>query len=154
MGKDDVDQTWQLPSDGADVESQIGPWPRRLLHVESMRSYAWNPGNVYRGIKEPRYNAISYTWGRWKLNHGERPDVAGLQVHGTPWSIPRVHPEHFSAEELHQVIRRTTAAWEEAAGAADEAAEEEPFELEPDPPLLMQAKLIFETPSALLNQPC
>ena len=113
MGKDDVDQTWQLPSDGADVESQIGPWPRRLLHVESMRSYAWNPGNVYRGIKEPRYNAISYTWGRWALKHGQRPHVAGLQVHGTPWSIPRVHPEHFSAEELHEVIKRTTAAWEE-----------------------------------------
>lgn len=32
------------------------------------------------------------------------PEVAALEVHGTPWAIPRVHPDHFSASEFHAVI--------------------------------------------------
>lgn len=96
------------PSD-ADFEELLGSWPRRLLHVGTMRSHAWQPGNVYGGVKEPRYNAISYTWGRWALKENERPEVAALEVHGTPWKIPRVDPEHFRANDFRGAVQQS--AW-------------------------------------------
>ena len=68
---------------------ELGEWPRRLLHVSSMTSYEWQPGNVYRGCKELKYLAISYTWGRWKLRDGQKPKVkTALQIDGVPWQNP------------------------------------------------------------------
>ncbi|RYP45314.1 hypothetical protein DL768_008328 [Monosporascus sp. mg162] len=89
-----------------DDEARLGRWPRRLLHVASMRSYPWNPGNIYNGVKEPDYTAISYTWGRWALHDDEQPGVAALNVHGTPWAIPRVNPQHFEASTFQSVLEK------------------------------------------------
>jgi hypothetical protein len=58
---------------------------------------------------EPKYNAISYTWGRWQLKDGEKPHVKALDVKGTPWEIPRIDPgKHFSVEQFRQVVLRAT----------------------------------------------
>lgn len=46
-------------------EDALGDWPRRLLHVPTMTSFEWAPGNYYGSTQEPSYNATSYTWGRW-----------------------------------------------------------------------------------------
>ena len=89
---------------GSDMEELLGSWPRRLLHVESMHSYPWQPGNIYGGVKEPTYNAISYTWGRWALRENDRPEVTALPVHGTPWNIPRVDPQHFCVSDFHNAV--------------------------------------------------
>lgn len=36
-------------------------WPRRLLYVTNMCSYARGDGNMYGTVKEPSYGALSYT---------------------------------------------------------------------------------------------
>lgn len=81
-------------------------WPRRLLHVPSMISYKWAPGNNYGGRQNPLYIAVSYTWGRFQLRSpNEKPHVGALPIRGVPWSIPRVDPDiHFSVHEFQHVI--------------------------------------------------
>ena len=83
-------------------------WPRRLLHVPSMTSYAWQPGNTYGGRREPEYVAISYTWGRFMLKDGELPHVKPLKIKGVDWPIPRINPDtHFSVDEFQRAIWET-----------------------------------------------
>jgi hypothetical protein len=47
-------------------ELELMEWPRRLLYVLEMRSYERDGDNTYGGVREPAYNIISYTWGRWE----------------------------------------------------------------------------------------
>jgi hypothetical protein len=87
-------------------------WPRRLLHVSSMTSHHWQPGNTYGGYSNPEYNALSYTWGRWRLKPGQRPDVTSLHVQGIidKWSIPRIDPAHFSVDDFKGAIHTAANA--------------------------------------------
>ncbi|KUI67588.1 hypothetical protein VM1G_11510 [Cytospora mali] len=73
-----------------------------------MTSYEWQCGNRYGDFVEPPYNAITYTWGRWRLRDQEDPDVEAIKVHGIPWEIPRVKPTCFSTSQFLDVIQRTT----------------------------------------------
>ena len=82
-------------------------WPRRLLHIDTLTSYEWQPGNIYGGYQNPKYNALSYTWGRWQLHEDEIPGIAAIRIKGTSWSIPRIDPLHFSAERFADVITDT-----------------------------------------------
>lgn len=83
----------------------LGDWPQRLLHVPSLTSYEWTPGNVYNGVKAPIYNAISYTWGRFRLNDGQLPEIGpALDIRGTPWEIPRINPSHFTSAQMAAVV--------------------------------------------------
>lgn len=88
----------------------IGSWPRRLLHVQSMSSYQWSPGAWYGQFRAPKYNAISYTWGRYRLDNPSDPPlkypqgVKGLTIKGVEWDIPPIHPDHFTEEEFKTVI--------------------------------------------------
>ena len=79
-------------------------WPRRLLHIETLRSYERQPGNLYGGHVCPKYNALSYTWGRWQLEENEMPDVKAIGIKQTSWTIPRIDPSHFTAEKFAAVI--------------------------------------------------
>lgn len=84
-------------------------WPRRLLHVESLTSYTWQPGNKYHGYANPTYNAITYTWGRFQLNAGE-PEYTTtepLPIKGTTWPqyLPKIRPSHFTVDELLHIIK-------------------------------------------------
>lgn len=88
----------------------LGEWPQRLLHVPTWTSYEWTPGNIYNGVPNPRYRAISYTWGRWRLHPGQKPRVGpALPIEGVPWDIPRIDPKHFTATEIMTVARRICA---------------------------------------------
>lgn len=87
-------------------ERHLGSWPRRLLHVQSMRSCRWEPGNIYGGVREPRYNALSYTWGRWAIEPEEASSVTGLELEGVTWTIPRVNPQHFTVDSFADVIKQ------------------------------------------------
>ncbi|KAI1643985.1 uncharacterized protein F4817DRAFT_348119 [Daldinia loculata] len=89
-------------------ENALKTWPRRLLHVPTMTSYEWQPGNVYGPATAPQYNAITYTWGRWRLDDHEQPKVPPICIHGVPWKIPRVDPSHFTAAHLEMIIQRVT----------------------------------------------
>jgi Heterokaryon incompatibility protein (HET) len=82
-------------------------WPRRLLHLPTWTSHPWRPGNVYGGQAEPKYVALSYTWGRWQLADGIKPEVGGLPIRGVPWTIPRVDPDlHFTIEQFTSVLHK------------------------------------------------
>lgn len=88
----------------------IGDWPRRLLHVPSMMSLEWKPGNRYGAHVAPRYNAISYTWGRYDLDiPGAKKmkkyrNTKAIQIKGVNWPIPRICPEHFSVDQFQRLI--------------------------------------------------
>lgn len=75
-----------------------------------MTSYVWKDGNVYGERVEPRYNAISYTWGRWQLRGDELPHVRSLEVKGVTWSIPRIDPEHFSVPDFKYALQVATGS--------------------------------------------
>lgn len=94
-----------------ELEAQMGRWPRRLLHVPTMHSYPWQPGHKYGHHVEPRYNAISYTWGRFELEKGQIPRISGLDIGGVEWDIPRITPEHFSRNQLREVLDKATGVY-------------------------------------------
>lgn len=96
-----------MPEHDADHElfDEGSRWPRRLLNVEDMISYRWQPGNTYGGITEPKYAIISYTWGRWRLEKGEQPRIEALPIKGVPWEVPRVDPKHFTVAQFRHVLR-------------------------------------------------
>lgn len=75
-------------------------WPRRLLHVPSMTSHERDESNSYGGILEPKYNILTYTWGRWQVSEGSSLDVCG-----TSWRIPAVDPTHFTVTDLEKVLQ-------------------------------------------------
>ena len=116
-----------------DPSDAIGKWPRRLLHVPSMTSLEWQPGDKYGEHVQPRYNAISYTWGRFSLRVRDNKkgvekekekkqesqkkketkkmkkirNVIAIEIKGIDWTVPRINPEHFSADHLWRLIQQT-----------------------------------------------
>ncbi|KAL9041442.1 MAG: hypothetical protein Q9180_001279 [Flavoplaca navasiana] len=94
---------------------EIGNWPQRLLHVPSMTSYEWAPGNIYGNHIAPDYNAISYTWGRYDLLYMANAEqkvlrkTEPIKIAGIPWAddVPRIHPRHFSVDDFRNVILQT-----------------------------------------------
>lgn len=109
-----------VPSSAGPDGANIGDWPRRLLHVPSMTSYLWQPGNIYGGITSPTYNIITYTWGRWMLRHPEdKPHVKAIDIKGIEWDVPRIDPEHFLTEEFLAVIQRSTGPTPPYAGRSE-----------------------------------
>ncbi|KIW65018.1 hypothetical protein PV04_07308 [Phialophora macrospora] len=76
-------------------------WPRRLLHVATMTSFVRDDGNAYGRHKEPKYNILSYTWGRFT-----NPTGRAIQIKGVEWPIPAIEESHFSVEEFEAVIRQ------------------------------------------------
>lgn len=104
-------------------EAALDGWPRRLLHVPTMTSYEWQPGNIYGAATAPRFAAITYTWGRWRLEAGDRPDVQAITVNGVPWEIPRVNPDHFGSYDLHNALVKSQARVHPPLIDADEMGE-------------------------------
>ncbi|KAI0456527.1 hypothetical protein F5B21DRAFT_154806 [Xylaria acuta] len=83
-----------------DVEPQ---WPMRLLHIPSMTSVERRDGNIYgpHDEKEPGYNILTYTWGRWPAPGGPH-----IPVSGTTWAIPAVDEAKFTVASFEEVIRK------------------------------------------------
>lgn len=90
-------------------------WPMRLLYVEPkplnrMWVHRWSPDNWYgtshdrKLVQNPRYVAISYTWGRWRLKTAEKPEVRPLTILDGAWEVPRVRPECFETKSLKMMI--------------------------------------------------
>lgn len=94
------------------------PWPRRLLHIQTLTSYEWQTGNTYNGHRNPKYNALSYTWGRWELDDDEMKDIKGIPVGGISWTIPRIDPSHFTAERFAAVIVDTASSYPSESDAS------------------------------------
>ena len=88
-------------------EKDLDRWPRRLLHVPSMTSHEWQPGNRYGSFTEPSYNVVSYTWGRYELERSSMPGVKAVPIHGLTWDVPRIDPAHFSHHDFERLIHRS-----------------------------------------------
>jgi hypothetical protein len=101
-----------------DVQS---PWPRRLLHVPSMTSWPWRPGNFYGDHEAPKYNALSYTWGRWSLDDSALKSIESIEITGVSWPIPRIHPDHFTVDEFMNVIRLSSINAGKVEGPGEQA---------------------------------
>lgn len=106
----------------------IENWPRRLLQLTSpvWTSHEWQPGHIYGGHREPKYNAISYTWGRFRLDSTEGLErvrkskelgqVRGLAIDGCPWKIPPIDPARFTVEQFIKAIERTAEVDGDSSG--------------------------------------
>ena len=70
-------------------------WPLRLLHIPSMTSREWKPGNVYGPDTEPNYSILSYTWGRFQVADGPR-----LAIKGIDWQVPSIDESYFTVTDL------------------------------------------------------
>ncbi|KAL8791209.1 MAG: hypothetical protein Q9213_000166 [Squamulea squamosa] len=95
-------------------DDELGCWPRRLLHVPTMTSLEWQPGNIYGDHIAPAYSAVSYTWGRYDLDipgakrQRKFRKVRGIKIMGIDWSVPRINPvEQFSVDQFYNLIKRT-----------------------------------------------
>lgn len=75
-------------------------WPRRLLHIPTMTSLEREEGNTYGDVRQPDYNILTYTWGRWRVTDGPRLDVAGVD-----WDIPAIDERAFTLESFRRVIQ-------------------------------------------------
>lgn len=113
--------SWSLKDDEQDTSGThavdppgIANWPRRLLHLPTWTSYEWEPGHIYGGHREPRYSAISYTWGRFRLDSRSKSKalrrIQGIPISNCPWKIPPIDPERFTCEEFRTALRRTAGA--------------------------------------------
>lgn len=80
-------------------------WPDRLLHVPTMTSFKGEllDGQHFFGkTPNPRYNVLSYTWGFYRDDEGNSPTIS---VHGLPWKVPPIKPEHFTPHQFHNAIK-------------------------------------------------
>ena len=76
--------------------------------MPSMTSLEWKPGNSYGTDRAPRYAALSYTWGRWKILNDQGSPLPALDVQGTSWKIPPVRESLFTVAEFETVIKTIT----------------------------------------------
>lgn len=82
---------------------QLGAaWPRRLLHIPSMKSVEKTGTYTYRKTDAPSYAIITYTWGRFKAPAG----FPALPVTETTWEIPPVKDTCFSVTSFQNAIKR------------------------------------------------
>ncbi|KAI9370416.1 hypothetical protein BJX61DRAFT_96536 [Aspergillus egyptiacus] len=131
------------------VSDPMGDWPARLLDVTTMRSVEWQPGNLYAGVREPRYAIISYTWGRWKLDE-DAPGNA-LEISGLSWKVPPVDPELFTVEEFQKVLNTITRDSDTAYVWVDIACiDQTPGSLENAREVGRQAKIFRNAHSAFI----
>lgn len=90
----------------ASMEERETMWPKRLLYVPEMKSYERQDGNCYGGTKEPLYNIISYTWGRWQ---DLSIRASALPVEGITWDIPAVQSHIFTADDFKTALDAVSA---------------------------------------------
>jgi hypothetical protein len=65
----------------------------------------WKNGILFYGnTSNLRYDILTYTWGRWKLDCG-----LALGIDGVSWRIPPVNPDQLSVENLKRVLHKISA---------------------------------------------
>ncbi|KAL8644423.1 MAG: hypothetical protein Q9226_007772 [Calogaya cf. arnoldii] len=91
------------------MSRSLDDWPQRLLHVPTMTSHEWQERHRYGTHVQPRYNAISYTWGRYELRSPhEQPHVKPIGINRVTWAVPRIDETHFTVDQFETLIRRST----------------------------------------------
>lgn len=90
-------------------ETTPNAWPQRLLHVQSMTSVGCYEGGSYGGRARPSYNALSYSWGQYRVLPGRRRGKRSSQafhINGLPpgWSSTPVLLSHYTPADLDRVV--------------------------------------------------
>lgn len=93
----------------------ISTWPRRLVHLPSFSSLEWQPGHTYGPHQHPKYNAISYTWGRFRLDTRRNltealRKVKGIGIDNCPWTVPPIDPARFTVEEFRTALHNAATS--------------------------------------------
>ena len=73
-----------------------------------MTSLEWQPIGTYGNHKSPAYIALSYTWGRWKLDRKNYPSAPALHISGISWDIPPVDENLFTVRRMQSVLDKIT----------------------------------------------
>ncbi|WPA97649.1 uncharacterized protein RHO25_002260 [Cercospora beticola] len=95
----------------AQQDVQLGNWPQRLLYVPTMTSYVWTPGNCYNKVREPKYRALSYTWGLFRLKkETDQPDVKAFHIEGITWKVPRINANIYTTDDFVRVLQEACQA--------------------------------------------
>lgn len=71
-----------------------------------MTSFEMQGEHIYGGVCEPKYSAVSYTWGRFYRPDDE--DSPGF-ISNLTWRLPSIEPDHFSREDLSRMLSQTAA---------------------------------------------
>lgn len=62
-----------------------------------MTSVQRKDGNLYGSDREPAYNILSYTWGRFQV-------APGIPAFAVSWPIPAIDEQHFSKSSFQKAI--------------------------------------------------
>lgn len=118
-----------------DSINELGRWPQRLLHVESMTSCTAHASKGAPGTRpvvsykhphgqwydEPAYRALSYTWGRFEIKD---PNVAksvqGLVVKNIDWEVPKIDPTYFTHQEFGKAITHARQPFPDNDGSSSD----------------------------------
>lgn len=102
-----------------DSSDDLGTWPQRLLHVQSMtscqayvlrRHLKRDPAISYyhpdgRWFDEPAYRALSYTWRRFEIRDPIfAKNVEALMIHNIDWEVPKIDPACFTHQEFKAAV--------------------------------------------------
>ena len=66
-----------------------------------MTSLERSADHRYGSFVEPDYNALTYTWGRYRLKNGPK-----LSVRGITWDVPAIDPAHFTDAHFHSICEK------------------------------------------------
>ncbi|KAI9675884.1 MAG: hypothetical protein M1822_008893 [Bathelium mastoideum] len=69
-----------------------------------MTSYEREQDDSYHGVRQPVYNAISYTWGKFEQSLGP-----AIKISGVHWKIPSIESSHFTVQEFMSAIEAASA---------------------------------------------
>jgi hypothetical protein len=69
-----------------------------------MRSCEKTEEQTYSGAREPSYNILSYTWGRFATDGGQH----ALKIDGVLWDVPKIDPSHFTTTQFQRIISDLT----------------------------------------------
>lgn len=58
---------------------------------------------TYSGAREPSYNILSYTWGRFATDSGY-----ALKINDVLWEVPKIDPSHFTPMQFQRIISSLT----------------------------------------------
>ncbi|KAL4906647.1 hypothetical protein BDW74DRAFT_136218 [Aspergillus multicolor] len=70
---------------------------------------------MYGSYENPRYSALSYTWGRFTIKSDAYPEITPMPIKGITWDeyLPRINPRIFTNAELSHAIKTAACPWPE-----------------------------------------